>query len=103
MIEVTGGSSPNQYRKKASLPFSSEREITAEVDIEAMDIIHIWELGFNLGNVQKAMCRLSKKATIDERYDFDKMLFFILREMYERNLVSHNEFWNKLKALELSE
>lgn len=47
---------------------------------EAINVIEAWELGFNLGNVIKYICRAGKK-TPDKVADLEKAMWYIQREI----------------------
>lgn len=99
MIKTTGGSTPHQYRKSVELPLTADRSQSAVVDIESMDVISAWELNFNLGNVQKAIHRFGKKEGTDERYDYNKCFFFLLRDMLDKGYITLEKFWATLDVL----
>lgn len=95
----TGGSTPNQYRISVNLPLTNDRTQFVDVDLEAMDVIDAIDLSGNLKDVQKALFRMGKKQGVDEAYDFNKCLFFILREMKKREIISHVKFWEATQML----
>ncbi len=100
-MAANGGSTPSQYRKAVELPLSMDRTKSVLVDVESIDIISAWEMNFNLANIQKAIHRLGKKQGVDDVYDYNKILFFTLREMLDKKHISLQEFWQKLDALGL--
>ena len=96
----TGGSTPNQYRISINLPLTSDRTKFIDVDLEAMDVIDALDLSGNLKDVQKALFRMGKKDGTPEDYDFNKCIFFLLREMKKRGIISHGKFWEATKAID---
>lgn len=96
----TGGSTPNQYRLSVNLPLTSDRTQFVDVDLEAMDVIDALDLSGNLKDVQKALFRMGKKQETPVAYDLNKCLFYILREMKKREIVSHAKFWEVSSMLE---
>ena len=96
----TGGSTPNQYRISINLPLTEDREQYVDVDLEAMDVIDGLDLSGNLKDVQKALFRMGKKDGTPEAYDFNKCIFFLLREMKKRGIISHSKFWEATKAID---
>lgn len=100
---VTGGSSPNYYRKSISLPTTEDRKQFVTVDLEAGDVCELYGLGWNGGNVFKSMARGDNKDGVDMKYALDKELWFVLRRRMEKGLISHSEFWEIVAYLGLSE
>jgi len=96
----TGGSTPNQYRLSINLPLTEDRTQYVDVDLEAMDVIDALDLSGNLKDVQKALFRMGKKDGTPETYDFNKCIFFLLREMKKRGIISHGKFWEATKAID---
>lgn len=101
--KTEGGSTPSQYRLSINLPLTSNREEFVNVDVEAMDIIDALSLSGNMKDVLKAMWRMGKKENTTTEYDFNKMVFFILREQYRQGIITHKQFWQKVRALGLGE
>ena len=99
-IKMTGGSTPNQYRISINLPLTEDRTQFVDVDLEAMDVIDALDLSGNLKDVQKALFRMGKKDNTSEAYDFNKCIFFLLREMKKRGIISHEKFWEATKAID---
>lgn len=99
---VTGGSSPNYYRKSMLLPMTGDRRMFRKVDVEAGDVIDAWDLNFNMGNIVKSSLRGNNKEGVDDKYALDKIIWFALREQYRKGLISHGEFWSKATAIGLS-
>lgn len=91
--EKTGGSTPNQYRISVNLPLTEDRTKFVQADLEAMDVIDALDLSGNLKDVQKALFRLDKKGGTSVEYDLTKSIFYLLREMKKRDLISHTKFW----------
>ena len=100
--EVTGGSSPNYYRKSMSLPMTNDRVMFRCVDLEAGDVIDAWDLNFNMGNVVKSSLRGDNKEGVDAKYALDKIIWFALREELRLDLITHKEFWEKAFAVGLA-
>jgi hypothetical protein len=48
---------------------------------EAIKVIEAWELGFNLGNCVKYICRAGKKPDVDLYEDLKKAQFYLDREI----------------------
>jgi len=96
----TGGSTPNQYRLSVNLPLTSDRTQFVDVDLEALDVIDALDLSGNLKDVQKALFRMGKKDGVSDAYDLNKCLFYILREMKKRDIISHAKFWEVSEMLE---
>lgn len=46
---------------------------------EAIKVIEAWELGFNLGNVVKYICRAGKKNS--RKVDLEKAFWYLKREL----------------------
>jgi hypothetical protein len=49
--------------------------------LQAIDVIDNWQLGFNLGNVVKYVLRAGKKDGADYRTDLEKALWYLQREL----------------------
>lgn len=98
--QASGGSTPNQYRIPINLPLTEDRTKFVDVDLEAMDVIDGLDLSGNLKDVQKALFRMGKKDGTPESYDFNKCIFFLLREMKKRGIISHRKFWEATKAID---
>lgn len=56
--------------------------------IEAIEVIEAWDLGFNLGNVIKYICRNGKKSK-NRLIDLEKAAWYLNREI--DNLKKENE------------
>ena len=100
---MKGGSTPSQYRKSVTLPLTHDRDEYVTVDVETMDIISAYGLNWNLANIQKAIHRLGKKDGVDEEYDYNKILFFTLRDMVDKGLITFAEFWDSVRHLGIGE
>lgn len=100
--EVTGGSSPNYYRKSILLPSSKDRHNYHQVDIECGDVSDAWNLNGNMFNVLKSNLRGDNKEGVDNKYALDKILWFTLREKKRLGLITHSQFWEQAKAIGLS-
>lgn len=96
----TGGSTPNQYRLSVNLPLTSDRTQFVDVDLEMIDVGDALNLSGNLKDVLKAMFRMGKKDGVPIAYDFNKSLFYMLREMKAQGLISHAKFWEATQALD---
>lgn len=101
-VKVTGGSSPNYYRKTVLLPLSEARQDHVHVDLEAGDVIDSWGLNFNMGNIIKSTLRGDNKDGVDAEYALDKIIWFALREKMAQGIITHKEFWAQAKAIGLS-
>ena len=84
------------------LPNTHNRNATFLVDLEAEDIISAFKMNFNLGNVQKVLCRLGTKAGTTDKYDLQKILWMTLKEMEDRDIISKQQLWEYRKLLGLS-
>ena len=101
--EVTGGSSPNYYRKSLSLPTTEDRSVFVEVDLEAGDVSDAWSCSGNQFNVLKSVLRGDNKEGVDLQYALDKQLWFSLREKMKLGMITHKQFWEQAVALGLAE
>lgn len=101
--KLTGGSSPNQYRKSLLLPLSEDRTKYVEVDLEVEDITEAWKINPNTFNCIKAYLRLGVKQGTTVEYDLDKILWFTLKEKQERGIITKAQLWEYRKALGLCE
>lgn len=54
-------------------------------NIEVIDAIEAWELGFNLGNAIKYIARAGKKDPTKFNEDLQKALWYINRELNKNN------------------
>lgn len=96
----TGGSTPNQYRLSVNLPLTYDRTQFVDVDLEMIDVGDALNLSGNLKDVLKAMFRMGKKDGVPIAYDFNKSLFYMLREMKAKGLISNAKFWEATQVLE---
>lgn len=101
--EVTGGSSPNYYRKSLSLPTTEDRSVFVEVDLEAGDVSDAWGCSGNQFNVLKSVLRGDNKEGVNLQYALDKQLWFSLREKMKLGMITHKQFWEQAVALGLAE
>lgn len=102
VTQVTGGSSPNYYRKSLSLPTTADRKVFVEVDLEAGDVSDAWEVSGNQFNVLKSILRGDNKEGVDLQYALDKQLWFSLREKMKLGMITHKQFWEQAVALGLA-
>ena len=97
---LTGGSSPNQYRKTLTLPCTLNREIYETVDVETMDITEAFGFDGNQKDIFKALCR-DKHS---DNYDLDKIVFYSLRNRYNKSKdITHADFWKACVACGVAE
>jgi hypothetical protein len=99
----TGGSSPNQYRKKVMLPLSSDRGQYVEVDLEVEDFVEAFQLNPNAFNCVKAWARLGVKEGTSVEYDLNKNLWFTLKEKQEKGVITKKQLWKYRQLLGLCE
>lgn len=98
---ITGGSNPSQYRKAMDLPVTGHRAVFVEVDLETADISDAFGFDGNEKDIFKAMTRT--KPSNDQGYDLDKIVFYALRNRYNKGAVSHAEFWAQCVACGLAD